>query len=244
MKVFAPGGVASELERLASSSGNTGNTSVEDEQPEDVPTEPEKDQVNIATRMSLRSISMSGMALVEQSAEYLALFGDSEDAAGKVSAWDMKRLELNLESFLWTYYAQQTKESQLDECLCWNFGSAQDEVDAVAVGGKTKLVKINKQLDQQRVLLDLAVVRDRKLEEKLKNMQLFFVGPVSTLKNKDAVHLGNIFGIPFYVLPLAAPTLANSVIVPAWQVASINKWDKATVTDWIEPLKVVTQIRI
>ena len=243
MKVFAPGGVASELEKLTVSAGEAedvdesagaagaGSMDAVGKQPEK--SEAGKPLVEVASRMSLRAISMSGMELVENSQEYRALF----DGPGAASAWDMKKFELNLEAFLFAHAASASRKSRLDEALLWNFGSAQEESEALASGGKAKLSKVNKQLDGQRLLLDMGFVKEQKLE--VQTMSLYFAGPISTLKTSQSIHVTNAFGIDFYVLPIAQPTLANSTVVPAWLVPSTSKCDKATVTENTEEIEGV-----
>lgn len=61
----------------------------------------------IVTRMNLTDLALSGMSVVESSAEYKALFGEGDDCKGALSSVDLKLLELRLELFLWDWVLGQ-----------------------------------------------------------------------------------------------------------------------------------------
>lgn len=198
---------------------------------------------DVRTRMSLREISLSGMTLVQASPEHEALFA----GANQISAMELKLLELNLEAFLWGYLMDSSTTT--NQAVMWNFGSAEDEAAAITSGGKAKLSKVTRQLTSQRVLIDLNKVQDeakiRRLglgkEEKDKMKQdspvteddllFFYVGPVSTVKSKDSIHLAKIFGLDFYVHPVPTPTALSATMVPAWLCSTTNKANLATVNE-------------
>ena len=63
------------------------------------------------------------------------------------------------------------------------------------------------------------------------DLLFFYVGPVSTVKSKDSIHLAKIFGLDFYVHPVPTPTALSATMVPAWLCSTTNKANLATVNE-------------
>jgi len=250
LKVFAPGGVANELQKLEvpkaddDEDGQGAQGESEKASAEEADAGQKVAVTEIRSRMYLNEIFDSGMSLVEKSEEYRLLFGTEK---GQINSVDMKRLEANLEAYLWTWFAASATATKVHSVLKWNFGSAQDEADAIAAGGKAKLGIFNKQLDGQRVLVDLNYVKDGKQNAKIaildrEDIALHFVGPISVMTSSQSLHIGKIFNIDFYINPVPTPTLCSNVIVPAWSAAVTPKSDKATVTEDSEEITIVPLI--
>ena len=189
--------------------------------------------------MTLRSISLAGLKPLEEANHYKELFEES----GCLDSTHLKRLELNLESALWKYVRMVTDIAM--RSTIWNFGSAEEESAAVSAG-KAKVAKVKKDLDSQRVLIDLTVFdknnksgAEKPFVADVKLLNFPFAGPVSTLKGNNSLKIATIFDVDFYVHPVPLPSPTSSLIVPAWLATTTNKTTVATMIEDFHRVPIV-----
>ena len=86
---------------------NTNEAATKGKQVKDVPRSDDEDDSadeqagtvdDIVKSMLLSELAVSGMQLIEKSADYKSLFGDE---SGQLTSFDIRKLEMHLELFIW-----------------------------------------------------------------------------------------------------------------------------------------------
>lgn len=110
----------------------------------------------------------------------------------------------------------------------WNFGNPDDEAAALSTGNKSKISKVSKAVEKERISFQ-DPKRVSELMGETKRFRMVFAGPVSNVMTGTAIPLVSVFGMQFYVNPVPAPTPISLAVVPAWMVGTTKIPNAATV---------------
>lgn len=123
----------------------------------------------------------------------------------------------------------------------WNFGDADEEATAFSSGNASRIAKVAKKVQSQRLLL----VNFKEVAGNAQFMStsfLFpFLGHVSIIKAANGFEICKCFGLTFYMNPVPAPSPTSPVVIPAWLVGTTNKAGVATMMEKKHPMQCVTQ---
>ena len=117
----------------------------------------------------------------------------------------------------------------------WNFGDAEEEAAAISSGNRHKVQKVATKVQKERLLISdpkkldndkNCIVPGKAL---LDNIQMPFLGTVSTLRARGGLKIGELFGMPWFVNPPPAVSPASRTIIPAWLVGVTHKPDQGIV---------------
>lgn len=133
------------------------------------------------------------------------------------------------------HYKTQIEEAE--KYVIWNFGDAEEEAAAIATGSKTKVTKIAKKLDGQRLLYHKLKELVGVIEGNGPDFIAFpFLGHVSSVATTNSLCLGSILGVKFHIHPAANPSPSNPLVLAAWLPGTTNKPTEASVD--ITPVKI------
>lgn len=125
-----------------------------------------------------------------------------------------------------------------EQFVVWNFGDAKEESAAYSTGDRSKVAKVSKKAQSERLLFtDLASLK--KDDAILHRMRFPCLGSVSAARTMHSLPLCEVFGIKFFVHPPPQPSPTNPLVVPAWLVGVTNKVECATVKESTHIIKCV-----
>lgn len=119
----------------------------------------------------------------------------------------------------------------------WNFGDADEEAEAFSSGQSSKVAKITRKMQSER----LNLVNFKHMSREQRHDLLFpFLGHVSTVKAPSSPLICNMFGCDFYIHapPSLSPT--TSIVLPAWLAGTTTKAAQATMFETSPEFKCVT----
>lgn len=127
------------------------------------------------------------------------------------------------------------------ELIEWNFGDVEEEAQAFQSGNSTKVAKISKKLQTQRLLINLAKIDS---EEKKSKLCFPFLGHVSTIKSPTSIPICKMFGCVFYMNAPPTPSPTSSIAMPAWLAGSTTKTASATMMEKLHTHQCVASLQL
>lgn len=126
------------------------------------------------------------------------------------------------------------------DVVVWNFGDADEEAQAFSTGNSSKVAKVAKKVQAQRLSMTDTAWKGK--DASIVTITLPFIGHVSSVKSNPAAYeICKLFGCTFYMNPMPAPTPASPVVVPAWLASTTNKAGVATMMERFETIACATR---